>query len=157
MVSFESDRGANFFALLPRILINAGDLDATGLIQPGSRITYLLQIAGAAARLLGIPFERLESVYRRLGFLRNLEAAREAAEKVNIDPMRSANARMMVGVERRTRPTAFSAASPVMGSCMVCGTRVVTRPLPLHPDHVHQPSYRPDRFPDAGRRPVAGL
>ncbi|MCB1956885.1 MAG: FtsX-like permease family protein [Rhodocyclaceae bacterium] len=51
MVSFESDRGANFFALLPRILINAGDLDATGLIQPGSRITYLLQIAGAAARV----------------------------------------------------------------------------------------------------------
>ncbi len=49
MVSFESDRGANFFALLPRIMINAADLDATGLIQPGSRITYQLQLAGDAA------------------------------------------------------------------------------------------------------------
>lgn len=47
MVTFESDRGANFFSLLPRIMINAADLPATGLIQEGSRVSYRLQIAGA--------------------------------------------------------------------------------------------------------------
>src|SRR5574337_1211363 len=45
-VTFESDRGANFFSVLPRILINAADLPATGLIQEGSRVTWQLQVAG---------------------------------------------------------------------------------------------------------------
>src|SRR5574337_964619 len=45
-VAFESDRGANFFSVLPRILINAADLPATGLIQEGSRVTWQLQVAG---------------------------------------------------------------------------------------------------------------
>lgn len=48
MVSFESDRGANFFSLLPRLMINAADLPATGLIQVGSRVGYHLQVAGEA-------------------------------------------------------------------------------------------------------------
>ncbi len=71
MVSFESDRGANFFSLLPRIMINAGDLDATGLIQVGSRVGYHLQVAGEAAAVAAFRAwveprlgrgERLESV-----------------------------------------------------------------------------------------------
>lgn len=87
------------------LLVNSGDppetiarrfpgfrtatVDATEIARRhkiGSRSVVIVNttIAGAAARLLGIPFERLESVYRRLGFLSNLEAAREAAEKVNI-------------------------------------------------------------------------
>lgn len=48
-VTFESDRGANFFSALPRILINAADLPATGLIQEGSRVTWQLQVAGEPA------------------------------------------------------------------------------------------------------------
>lgn len=48
-VTFESDRGANFFSVLPRILINAADLPATGLIQEGSRVTWQLQVAGDPA------------------------------------------------------------------------------------------------------------
>ena len=71
MVSFESDRGANFFSLLPRIMIHADDLPATGLIQVGSRVSYQLQVAGAAAAVEGFRAwvaprlgrgERLESV-----------------------------------------------------------------------------------------------
>ena len=46
MVSFESDRGANFFALLPRAIFNLSDLDATGLITVGSRATWRLHVAG---------------------------------------------------------------------------------------------------------------
>lgn len=46
VLTFESDRGANFFSLLPRLMINAADLSATGLIQPGSRASYRLHLAG---------------------------------------------------------------------------------------------------------------
>lgn len=46
MVSFESDRGANFFSLLPRAMFNAADLPATGLLTAGSRASWLLQVAG---------------------------------------------------------------------------------------------------------------
>ncbi|HQE38412.1 MAG TPA: ABC transporter permease, partial [Zoogloea sp.] len=49
VLSFESDRGANFFSLLPRLVINAVDLPATGLVQPGSRVFYRLHVAGAPA------------------------------------------------------------------------------------------------------------
>lgn len=38
-----------FLSGAPRVLLNAADLDATGLIQPGSRVRYRLQIAGDEA------------------------------------------------------------------------------------------------------------
>ncbi|APR05205.1 ABC transporter permease [Thauera chlorobenzoica] len=49
MVSFESDRGANFFSLLPRAIFNLEDLEATGLLAQGSRATWRLHVAGPAA------------------------------------------------------------------------------------------------------------
>lgn len=48
VLTFESDRGANFFSLLPRAMFNLADLDATGLIVPGSRATWRLHLAGEA-------------------------------------------------------------------------------------------------------------
>lgn len=54
IVTHESDRGANFFAVLPRVLINAADLPGTGLIQEGSRASWLLQVAGEAAQVAGL-------------------------------------------------------------------------------------------------------
>src|SRR5690606_17976168 len=47
MLTFESDRGANFFSLLPRAMFNAADLPATGLLGPGSRATWRLHVAGS--------------------------------------------------------------------------------------------------------------
>lgn len=46
MVSFESDRGANFFSLLPRAIFNLDELERTGLIAEGSRATWRLHVAG---------------------------------------------------------------------------------------------------------------
>ncbi|MEW6353492.1 MAG: FtsX-like permease family protein [Pseudomonadota bacterium] len=43
----EPDRSGDFFSIAPRLLMNIQDLPATELIQPGSRITYRLQMAGA--------------------------------------------------------------------------------------------------------------
>ncbi|WP_374246282.1 ABC transporter permease [Zoogloea sp.] len=71
VLSFESDRGANFFSLLPRLVINAADLPATQLIQPGSRAFYHLHVAGEPVAVAGFEAwakprlqrgERLETV-----------------------------------------------------------------------------------------------
>ncbi|KAB2970463.1 FtsX-like permease family protein [Zoogloea sp.] len=53
VLSFESDRGANFFSLLPRLVFNAADLPGTGLIQPGSRVVHRLHVAGEAQAVAG--------------------------------------------------------------------------------------------------------
>ena len=53
VVTLEPDRGASFFAIAPRLMFNLADLDATGLIQPGSRVTYRLLVAGDAAPMAG--------------------------------------------------------------------------------------------------------
>ena len=42
----EPDRGAGFLTFAPRVMINAADLPATGLVQPASRLTYRLAVAG---------------------------------------------------------------------------------------------------------------
>lgn len=47
----EPDRGGDFFNLAPRLLMNQSDLPATGLIQPGSRVSYRLLIAGKSSAL----------------------------------------------------------------------------------------------------------
>lgn len=78
MVSFESDRGANFFSLLPRIMINAGDLPATGLIQEGSRVSYHLQVAGREAAVAAFR----EWVGPRLGRGESLESVDNARPEI---------------------------------------------------------------------------
>ncbi len=51
VVITEPDRGNNFSVLGPRVLINAEDLSATGVIQPGSRINYRWLLAGETSNL----------------------------------------------------------------------------------------------------------
>lgn len=40
VLTYEPDRAGNFYSLTPRVMINLADLDATGVVQPGSRVTY---------------------------------------------------------------------------------------------------------------------
>lgn len=40
VLTYEPDRAGNFYSLTPRVMINLDDLPATGIIQPGSRVTY---------------------------------------------------------------------------------------------------------------------
>ena len=42
----EPDRGSGFMSFAPRAMLNAADIPATGLVQPASRITYRLAVAG---------------------------------------------------------------------------------------------------------------
>jgi len=43
----EPDRGAGFMSFAPRVMIQQQDLTATGLIQPASRVSYRLAVAGS--------------------------------------------------------------------------------------------------------------
>jgi putative ABC transport system permease protein len=47
VIVVEPDRGAGFLTFAPRVMINAADLPATGLVQPASRLTYRLAVAGS--------------------------------------------------------------------------------------------------------------
>ncbi|MEG2768708.1 MAG: FtsX-like permease family protein [Comamonas sp.] len=49
LLTAEPDRGAGFMSFAPRVMINAQDLQATGLVQPASRITWRLAVAGENA------------------------------------------------------------------------------------------------------------
>lgn len=76
-IGSEPDRGAAFMNFAPRALIAAADLEATHLIQNGSRVTYRIQLAGpdqpvrqmqawvqdqiAAQGMRGVHLESLES------------------------------------------------------------------------------------------------
>lgn len=51
ILTFEPDRGVNFFSVAPRLLISLDDLDATGLVQQGSRVGYRLLVAGEEKRV----------------------------------------------------------------------------------------------------------
>ena len=46
ILTWEADRGNNFFALAPRLVMRLSDVPATGLVVPGSRVTYRLHFAG---------------------------------------------------------------------------------------------------------------
>ncbi|MGE0310597.1 MAG: ABC transporter permease [Lautropia sp.] len=52
-ILIEPDRGASFASFAPRAMIALDDLAATGLIQPASRVTWRLLVAGDAAAVSG--------------------------------------------------------------------------------------------------------
>jgi putative ABC transport system permease protein len=78
MLTFESDRGAYFFSLLPRAMFNAADLAASGLLVEGSRATWRLHVAGDLQAV--DEFERWVS--RRLGRGQAVETIENARPEV---------------------------------------------------------------------------
>ncbi len=49
VLTYEPDRANNFYSLTPRVMMNLADLQATGVVQPGSRVTYRDLWRGAKA------------------------------------------------------------------------------------------------------------
>ena len=45
IIVVEPDRGAGFSSFSPRVMLNQADLQATGLVQPASRVNYSLAVA----------------------------------------------------------------------------------------------------------------
>jgi len=51
VLTYEPDRAGNFYSLTPRVMINLKDLEATGVVQPGSRVSYRDLWRGPASAL----------------------------------------------------------------------------------------------------------
>lgn len=51
VVTREPDRGGSFFDLGPRLLMRYADVEATGVVQPGSRLSYALLLRGSDSAL----------------------------------------------------------------------------------------------------------
>jgi putative ABC transport system permease protein len=47
LIEREPDRGASFMNFAPRVMLHQHDVAATGLVQPASRISYRMAVAGA--------------------------------------------------------------------------------------------------------------
>ena len=81
VIADEPDVGLGGFRMAPRVLVALADLDATGLVRPGSRVSWHLELAGPPDRIaawrawaqprLGVG-ERLESPLEARPEVRNL-------------------------------------------------------------------------------------
>jgi len=49
LIQYEPDRGENVFEIAPRVMMNMDDLDASGLLGPGSRARFTFLMAGEVA------------------------------------------------------------------------------------------------------------
>jgi putative ABC transport system permease protein len=78
ILTHEPDVSIGFMNSAPRVLINEADVEATGLVQPGSRIGYRLQLAG--------PVDAVEafraSVASRLQPGQRIEGVRDARPEI---------------------------------------------------------------------------
>ncbi|MDD4905196.1 MAG: FtsX-like permease family protein, partial [Methylobacter tundripaludum] len=51
IITYEPDKRGDFYSFSPRVMINADDLKATGILQPGSRVHYFFQFSGDSKAL----------------------------------------------------------------------------------------------------------
>ncbi|MBV8033095.1 MAG: ABC transporter permease, partial [Betaproteobacteria bacterium] len=75
VLTLEPERTASFFNVAPRLFMNAEDVEATGLIQTGSRVSYYLYAAGAQERIAAAE-KRLKPLLGRGQRLETLETGR---------------------------------------------------------------------------------
>ena len=85
LIAREPDSVLDYFGIAPRVLMNEADLDATGLIQVGSRVTHRLLVRGDAKAV-----ERFRAQAKPLiGRGERLEGVRDARSEVRIALERS--------------------------------------------------------------------
>ena len=63
-ITLETDRGGDFYSLSPRLMFSMADLNDTGIIQPGSRVSWKTLLAGnvpALERFSAAVEDRLDS------------------------------------------------------------------------------------------------
>ncbi len=76
VLTYEPDRGGQFFSFSPRLMINATDLQATGLLGPASRARYALLAAGPVERVDEFKAVIEPALDRRIAIL-DLDSAQE--------------------------------------------------------------------------------
>lgn len=98
VLAYEPDRGGDLFSLAPRLLMHLDDVPATQLVQPGSRVTWRLLLAGAPEALAG---------YRDWLGLRLPASAR-------VQDVREARPELRVALERAGRFLGLAATAAVL-------------------------------------------
>ncbi len=109
VLTLEPERNANFFNLAPRILINASDLAATGLIQNGSRASYYLYAAGDATAI--------SALEKKLG--------PQLGRGERLETLETGRPEVRAGIERAQRFLSLTAllAAILAGVAIALGTR----------------------------------
>lgn len=64
VIEQEPDGALDYFNVAPRVVMHLDDLEATGLVQPGSRIAYRLVVAGEPDAVEGFTAEAREALGR---------------------------------------------------------------------------------------------
>src|SRR5205807_4698954 len=109
VLTLEPERGANFFNLAPRLMMNVADVPATGLVQPGSRISNYLYAAGEPDRMGALE--------------RSLKGELGRGER--IETLESGRPELRAPIERAQRFLALTAllAAVLAGVAIALGTR----------------------------------
>ena len=84
VLTFEPGQAGSPFGVAPRLLMNLADVPATGVVQPGSRLTYQYLFAGAEqdiARYRGWLKPRLGPSHRLIGVQEGRRAVGSALER----------------------------------------------------------------------------
>ncbi|CAN5266806.1 FtsX-like permease family protein [soil metagenome] len=80
VIANEPDRGAGFLNFAPRLMLGEADLAATGLVQPASRLSYRLALAGGSPAAVRQFVDRAGSLIEQGGWrgvrLESLESGR---------------------------------------------------------------------------------
>ena len=90
LIDREPDRGAGFMNFAPRVMVNLSDIPATGLIQPASRLSYRLAVAGE---------ESQANVQKFINWARD-EVAKPEVRGVQVESMESGRPEMRQTLDR---------------------------------------------------------
>ena len=90
LIGREPDRGAGFMNFAPRVMIHQSDVMATGLIQPASRLSYRMAVAGEASQA---------NVQQFLKWARD-EVAKPEVRGIQVESMESGRPEMRQTLDR---------------------------------------------------------
>ena len=90
LIDREPDRGAGFMNFAPRVMIHQSDVMATGLIQPASRLSYRMAVAGEASQT---------NVQQFLKWARD-EVAKPEVRGIQVESMESGRPEMRQTLDR---------------------------------------------------------
>ena len=109
VLTLEPERGASFFNIAPRLMMNIADVPATGLVQTGSRVNYDLYAAGPADKIRALE--------------KFLEPRLERGQRV--DDLETGRPAVRASIERAQRFLALTAllAAILAGVAVSLGTR----------------------------------
>lgn len=80
LIAREPDSVLDYFGLAPRVLIHENDLAATALVQPGSRVTYRMVVAGEEKAIAMLQADLKQNLARG----QRVEAPRDARGEVRV-------------------------------------------------------------------------